>query len=459
MRWTSEFEALDFKEKRLTRRFFQVMTAFSKRPGDTIAGACGNWQASKAAYRLLSHRKFDREQVLDHHREKTIERMKGHEVILAIQDTSAISYQSHLNAKGLGVVGTSNSKSIQTRGLMMHSLLAVTPEMVPLGLLEHKTWGRIPKKERPAGTEKESRRWLETLKQSFYTQQQLTGTSRVITVSDRESDMMEYLGAAFESESEVVVRARQARVDFFNSKQIAHSMSEMPVLGSYELKIEKRYVPRGNYRRKTKRLENPLQKNITVEVRAGTILIRVKGLDKVTDVPFNCVYVKEKGNSSEEPLEWILITNLKVDCFEDAKTVISYYKCRWFIEVFHKTLKSGCGIEESRLAYAQRLENYILLMSIVAVQICMTTYLHRSEPEKSCEAVLTESQWRALYLYYNKAKPLPKTAPTISQATVWIARLGGFLARKNDGYPGTLSLWKGWLRMHDIHEAYARFFN
>ncbi len=33
---------------------------------------------------------------------------------------------------------------------------------------------------------------------------------------------------------------------------------------------------------------------------------------------------------------------------------------------------------------------------------------------------------------------------------VWIAKLGGFLARKNDGEPGVKSLWRGLKRLHDI---------
>ena len=31
---------------------------------------------------------------------------------------------------------------------------------------------------------------------------------------------------------------------------------------------------------------------------------------------------------------------------------------------------------------------------------------------------------------------MPTEAPTLEQAVLWIARLGGFLARKRDGFPG-----------------------
>jgi IS4 transposase len=32
--------------------------------------------------------------------------------------------------------------------------------------------------------------------------------------------------------------------------------------------------------------------------------------------------------------------------FEEASTVVSYYCCRWEIEIFFRVLKSGCKIEE-----------------------------------------------------------------------------------------------------------------
>ena len=32
----------------------------------------------------------------------------------------------------------------------------------------------------------------------------------------------------------------------------------------------------------------------------------------------------------------------------------------------------------------------------------------------------------------------------------WIAQLGGFLARRHDGFPGVKTLWRGMQRLHDI---------
>ena len=36
---------------------------------------------------------------------------------------------------------------------------------------------------------------------------------------------------------------------------------------------------------------------------------------------------------------------------------------------------------------------------------------------------------------------------------VWIARLGGFLARKSDGDPGIKTLWRGYTKLHHLLEG------
>ena len=458
MDWASEFSELNFGEKRLNRRFVKTIQLFSLRPGDTICGACSKWSDAKGAYRLVGHRRFDRGHVLDIHREKTIRRMSEHKVVLAIQDTSILNYQTHLNTKDLGVTARTNSRSKIGKGLIMHTLLAITPEMEPLGLLDHFTWARVQKEKRDLKIyEKESLKWVKSLQNGIVPAQGQLPDTQIITVSDRESDIKSYLGAAFETGSDIVVRAMDRRVDFISGKPLAEAILEMPVIGEYDLDLQKRQVSRSEkYKRKSVQLAKPINRSIRVEVRVGSVLIKVSNADTSVEVAYNCVYVKEKGNA-KNALEWTLLTSLKVKDFQDAQKIIAYYKVRWFIEVFHRTLKSGCGIEESRLQNASRLQNYILMMSLAAIQICQLTYLQRNRPMESCEKILLSSQWESLFLYFNDRKKLPTSPPDMQTVSTWIARLGGFLARKNDGYPGTLTMWKGWLRTNDIHESYLKF--
>jgi hypothetical protein len=50
---------------------------------------------------------------------------------------------------------------------------------------------------------------------------------------------------------------------------------------------------------------------------------------------------------------------------------------------------------------------------------------------------------------------LPKKLPTVSEVVIWIAKLGGFLARKSDGVPGVTVIWRGWQRLSDISATFS----
>ena len=93
-------------------------------------------------------------------------------------------------------------------------------------------------------------------------------------------------------------------------------------------------------------------------------------------------------------------------------------------------------------------------MSIVAWRLFMITLIARTDPTKPCTEYLAEFEWKVLHLKVNKNKELPEEAPTIGEVVVWFARLGGFLARKGDGFPGTITLWRGWKRLADLTEGW-----
>ena len=110
---------------------------------------------------------------------------------------------------------------------------------------------------------------------------------------------------------------------------------------------------------------------------------------------------------------------------------------------------------KSQWVSAERLTRYLTLMSIIAVRMFMITLIARTSPELSCENYLTTQQWSVLYLKIKRKSKLPKRVPTIGEVVVWIARLGGFLARKNDKMPGTIPLWRGWKRLNDLESGWC----
>ena len=85
----------------------------------------------------------------------------------------------------------------------------------------------------------------------------------------------------------------------------------------------------------------------------------------------------------------------------------------------------------------------------------MITLIARTDPETPCSEFLADREWKVLFLKPNKNKPLPKKPPQIGVVVIWVAKLGGYLARKSDGPPGTIALWRVWKRLADMTEGWS----
>lgn len=73
-------------------------------------------------------------------------------------------------------------------------------------------------------------------------------------------------------------------------------------------------------------------------------------------------YTAGRGESEKDitPIEWMLYTTVPIRTFEEAKQGVEWYSGRWGIEVYHRTLKSGCRIKDRQLGSADRLESKCL---------------------------------------------------------------------------------------------------
>jgi hypothetical protein len=73
----------------------------------------------------------------------------------------------------------------------------------------------------------------------------------------------------------------------------------------------------------------------------------------------------------------------------------------------------------------------------------------------SCSELLSEQEWTVLAAKSSLSGRQSATPPSIAEALISIAKLGGYLARKKDGPPGTLVLWRGWKRLMDLAEGWS----
>jgi len=153
----------------------------------------------------------------------------------------------------------------------------------------------------------------------------------------------------------------------------------------------------------------------------------------------------------------MLLTTCPVGSFEGACEKLRWYTLRWGIEVYHRTLKSGCQIEQRQLGTAERLEACLAIDLVVGWRIFHLAKLGRETPAVPCTVYFEEAQWKALLAYLTKNPVPPAQPPSLGEAMRLVASLGGFLGRKSDGNPGTQTLWLGLQRLDDITETYRVF--
>ena len=159
-----------------------------------------------------------------------------------------------------------------------------------------------------------------------------------------------------------------------------------------------------------------------------------------------------------KPLEWLLLATVAVESFEDACERVAWYTKRWGIEIFHRTLKSGCNIEERQLGADNRLAACLAVDMVVAWRVYYMTKIDREVPELPCTAFLTEDELKALVAYSTQNQS-PEEPPTIQEATLMIARLGGYQDREGKS-PGNTTICRGVVALGWItDETWRRFLN
>ena len=446
-----ELGEVDLADKRLQMRCQKLADELGQQPGAPINQACEDWSNTKAAYRFFDNPKVSPAKILEAHRQRTLERIKLHELVLAVQDTTYLNYTDHPQTEGLGEIGNKQQKQ---RGIGLHSTLAVTPHGQPLGFLTQHFWMRPIGGAAHTSTanlglpieDKESYRWV----QAFQKVIELTPKGvQVVTVCDREGDIYEMFVLAQEQEAGLLVRAKENRRLEKETQLLWSKVQTQASAG--ELTVD---LPSNG---------NRPARQATVSVRFCAIRLRPPQRPSAKNLPsvsLTAVWVQEEHPPSQvqEPIEWLLLTNTSLENFAQALQVIQWYGCRWQIEVFHRILKSGCRVEECRLQTATRLQNYLALMCVVAWRLLWLTYIGRTQPLSPCTTILTTTEWQALYAHIHHTATLPQAPPTTQQVIRWIAQLGGFLGRKADAEPGTLVLWRGWQRLQDIASAWTLVF-
>jgi hypothetical protein len=429
-----EFSGVDFGDSRLNARLIHTAERLSEVPMASMRQACGDSASAKGAFRFFDNANVSAGKILEPHIQSTIERIKeeGSSVVLALQDTSYLSYDHHPSTEGLGPISPAGQQS-GCEGLIMHTCLAVSTTGETLGILGQKTWarthirGRTKSRSQVKPEKKESFKWIEMVREVNH----LLGPEiKAIHITDREGDIFSVFEEVETCESNFLIRAFQPRKEVKTGKNIFKFLKSQPICGTLEVEAEH---PRSD------KIETIF---LTVKVGKATIKKGGKRLQ------VNGIAVQEK-TKKRTPLTWFLLTNLEVNNFKSSAEKVQWYRFRWRIETFHKILKSGYQIEDCRLRHAERLERYIALISVVAWRLHWIKLFALHHPLLPCTKLFSETEWHAIYLRSHRTKKFPAEIPSLNDTVRDLAKMGGFLARKSDGEPGVVTLWRGLFSLYE----------
>jgi hypothetical protein len=432
-----EFDQLELCDKRLKQRLLRITRDFYANPLANIPQASGSRAAAKATYRFFQHPATKLENTLPGHYEATARRIREHKgVILAVQDTTSINYGTHSSTSGLGPIDAKG-----TMGIEVHDTMAFTEDGVPLGLIDVQYWARKEKKKR---TVSESVKWLKGLEAANRVQDQCPRAT-IISVGDREADFYDLFAAVQPQGAQLLVRAHHSRSLVDSELNLWIHMQRRPVAGTLTIQIP----PRKDRKSRTADLAVSFDK-VELKQPAGKADMEL--------VTMWAVLARETEPPADgEALEWLLLTTVAVDDFESACRRIEWYTRRWGIEVFHRTLKSGCKIEKRQLTTIDRLGSCLAIDMVVAWRVYYLTMLGRETPDLPCSVFFAEAEWKALTAHAAR-KPEPAVEPpSLYEAIVMVARLGGYIENSRKKPPGTTNMWRGLVALGWITDAWLAF--
>jgi hypothetical protein len=296
---------------------------------------------------------------------------------------------------------------------------------------------------------KESHRWLQSFRRTAEVQR-LCPDTRLISMADREADIYELFQEAAKTPNgpDLLIRANrttQRRVDDAEEHALLWDyLPAQPLAGTGELAIPSR----GGRKSRVAH----------IEIRYAPIQLRPPKRLPGEALSLWAIHAREPDPPPDgEAVEWLLLTTVPTRTLEDAFERLAWYAARWNIEVFHRTLKSGCRIEDRRLANAESLQACLALDLVVAWRVMHLAKLGRETPDVPCSVFFEQAEWQALSCYHHRTPTPPATPPSLGEAMRMLAKLGGFLGRKGDGHPGATVLWRGLDKLAFITNTYTIF--
>ena len=444
----NEFGGAPLGDTRLSARLVKSVGLLAAYPGQKInANSASDRTAINAFYRLIempAESAVSVGNILAPHRERSVQRIRGQRTVLAIQDGTDLNFATRPGCDGLQVVGR-NQTGAKSLGLHMHATLAVTDTGLPLGVLR---LGFDPVKNRSGAkeTRRKTRRWLDGFTDIARAVREVGGRTRVISVCDREADCFELFDAQRRSPRvDLLVRARHDRVLGAGQPKLFATMSGGTPGGRIDVEIDGLTARPKSSRKKARPARRKRLANCELRFRR-IALPATEITEGAGPVTLSAVHIVETTPpEDEDPVQWFLLTTLKVGSAKEAAEIVGFYLQRWRIEDFFRVLKSGCRIEFLLFRTAERLQRAIAINAVIAWRIMVMTLLGRQVPDCEPQLMFADHELDFLqdYALENDLAPPER----LGDAVRLVAHLGGYRDRKHDPDPGNQIMWHGQTRL------------
>lgn len=465
---TKELAGLDLGDTRRERRAGIIIDDLSQ-ISESQPEAAKSKAALKANYRFIGHPENSPEAILDAHNQASIQRTSEHGSVFLVQDTSVVD----LTKPRRQVEGVGPLESDDKRGVFLHPLYAVSEQGLPLGIVDQVIWTRekirtdLTKAQKArlrreaVFEEKESSRWLGMFQSGEQIARANPGTHYTV-VGDSESDICEIFAEIGDlpENCDFIIRGCQNRgvIGCSDARNVNSALEAAQIQFTSQARVSERASKIAGETRARRKSRSARVAQIGVRARQVTIRGPERPGGRLPNMTLNVVEAVELDPpAGEEPIRWLLFTTCSIDSIAQIQRVISGYSLRWNIELYFKTLKSGLKIE--KLKY-ETLDRYLTALSLLMIVGWRVEYLKgaaRHDPDGCCETYFSRDQWQPAYMVYTDGGEIPAIPPTISEFMFIIAELGGWQRKKNQGPPGSMTIWRGLRRMEAYADAFQAF--
>lgn len=360
---------------------------------------------------------------------------------LAIQDTSEIHFRTtESHRRGLGLIG----KGVG-RGLLLHPMIAVDAASGEcLGRVGGSVWTRpepetVDKSSKKRNQqrlldEKEARHWIETAQAA---KPVLAAAAMVTMIADREADLYPLWALVPNGHVHVLGRVYHDR-KLAEGGTLTTAARNWPVLGTRRLTIRERG-------------DRPARA-AELELRTGSVtLLRPRGIRGPSlpqQVALTLIELSEPNPpAGAKAITWRLLTTHAVADAGVAWQVVDWYRKRWVIEQFFRTLKKqGLQIENSQVETADCLIKLAAVAARAALIIMQLTQARDGTSSLDAPVVFSPAEiatLEAVNASYSRPRGNPHPPLSLASAAWIIARLGGWNGRPSARPPGPITFKHG----------------